>query len=250
MENYFKWRVARAQKFLSLTKKCLSLKDKIVLDLGCGEGPLSFLLYKAQAKVHAIDISDQALKNMRKFTKNMRIDIKKAPSENLPYKNNFFNVIFSFDVLEHVRDVKKTYNEMNRCLKKGGYIFLEITPYYALVTGHHLYDFTLLPVQYLPKKLMKWLILKKKPSKLNPILIKKPSKFGTPQRAWEQFISLNKLSIAKVRKLAYKNNLKLLKENFIFKIPSLLETKINWIKYLGPLKEIIPMSYQAVLKKK
>lgn len=249
MKNYFKWRVNRAGEFLKLTKSCFSLKNKNVLDLGCGEGPLSYLLYKNKARVHAVDVSDKAISKMKKLTKNMKIDIRKAFGENLPYKNNFFDVIFAFDMLEHVKDVEKTFSEMHRCLKKGGYIFLEITPYYSLITGHHLYDFTLLPAQYLPKKLMKIWILRKKPSKLNQTLWKKPSKFTTPQQAWEQFASLNKLSISQVKKLAQKNNLKLLKENFVFKIPSLFETNINWIKYFGFLKEIIPMSYQAVYKK-
>jgi len=237
-ESYFRWRVARAKEIVLLAQKYASFRKKQILDLGCGEGPLSYLLYKKGAKVHAIDISKEALKRMRKFTKNMKINIKKAPAENLPYKDNFFDIIFTFDVIEHVKDYKKTFIEMNRCLKNGGYIFLEMTPYWALATGHHLYDFTHLPVQYLPKKLMRWWIFKKKAKGKE-----------TPKQAWEQFVSLNKISITQVRKLARKHNFKILEENFIFKIPRFLEVKINWIKNFGFLKEIIPMSYQAVFNK-
>lgn len=236
-ESYFRWRVARANEIILLAQKYTSFRKKKVLDLGCGEGPLSYLLYKKGAKVHAIDISEEALKAMKKFTKGMKIDIRKTSCENLPYQNRFFDLIFSFDVLEHVQDYKKSFAEMKRCLKRKGYIFLEMTPYYAF-TGHHLYDFTFLPVQYLPKRLMKWWILRKKPSQMD-----------TPKQAWNQFLSLNKISISQVRKLAQKHNFKILEENFIFKIPPLLETKINWIKYFGFFKEIVPMSYQAVLEK-
>jgi len=237
-ENYFRWRLIRADKIILLAQKHTSFQGKEVLDFGCGQGPLSYLLYQKKAKVHAIDISDKALKAMRKFTLKMKIDIKKTYNEKLPYKDNFFDLIFSFDVLEHVRDYKKYFSEMNRCLKKGGYVFLETTPYYALITGHHLYDFTLLPAQYLPQKLMKWWILKKKSNKKK-----------TSNQAWEQFISLNKISIAKVRELAQESNFKTREENFIFKTPQFIEIKINWIRRFGFLKEIVPMSYQAVFKK-
>lgn len=242
MEGYLKRRLRRAKGIILLSQKYTSFSGKRVLDVGCGKGPLSYLLYKKGPEVHAIDISDEFLKEMKEFTKGMKIDIKKAPNENLPFSNNFFNLIFSFDVIEHLRDYEKSFAEMNRCLKKGGYVFLEMTPYYALATGHHLYYFTFLPVQYLPRKLMKWWILRKQP-------IQSDMPNNTPEQAWDQFISLNKIYIAKLRQLAPKNNFEILEENFIFKIPGLFETKINWIRHFGFLKEMIPMAYQAVFKK-
>lgn len=237
-ENYFRWRVSRAKDFLQLTKEYLSLRDKSVLDFGCGEGSLSYLLCEKGAKVFAIDVSEKYLKALKKNLKNLPIDARTAGGEKLPFKNDSFEAIFNFDVLEHVQNIKKAFSEMKRCLKKGGYIFLEMTPYWSFATGHHLYDFTHLPVQYLPKNLIKNWIFRKKS---NPI--------DTPQTAWQQFCNLNKITISQIRGQAEKNKLKILEENFIFKIPPIFETKINWIKYFGPLKETIPMSYQAVLKK-
>ena len=235
VENYFEWRLTRVSKIISHTKKYTSLSNKQVLDIGCGEGPLSYSLYKEKAGVHAIDIFLGIIKN---FTKGMNINIIKATNEMLPYKDKFFDIIFSFDVIEHVRDYDKSFSEMNRCLKKKGYIFLETTPYYSLVAGHHLYNFSFLPAQYLPKEFMKWWILRKKPNKRD-----------TPVEAWKQFEDLNKITISKVRKLAKKYNLKILEEKFIFKYPELFEININWIKYFGFVKEIVTMSYQAVLIK-
>jgi 2-polyprenyl-3-methyl-5-hydroxy-6-metoxy-1,4-benzoquinol methylase len=238
VENYFKWRLTCVSEIIKLAKKYTPLSNKQVLDIGCGEGPLSYSLYKEKAEVHAIDIPNIFLERIKNFTKGMNINIIKASNEMLPYKDKFFDIIFSFDVMEHVRDYDKSFSEMNRCLKRKGYIFLEMSPYYSLVAGHHLYNFSFLPAQYLPKKFMKWWILRKKPNKRD-----------TPVEAWKQFEYLNKISISKLRKLAKKYNLKILEENFIFKYPELFEININWIKYFGFLKEIIPMSYQAVLIK-
>jgi len=128
---------------------------------------------------------------------------------------------------------------MNRCLKKEGFVFLEMAPYYSLISGHHLYTYTFLPAQYLPKSFVKWWLFKKKPNKTD-----------TPQSRWESFITLNKITVSHFKKLAVKNGFKILEENYIFKVPEKFSIKINWIKYFGFLKEMIPMSYQAVLVKK
>jgi 2-polyprenyl-3-methyl-5-hydroxy-6-metoxy-1,4-benzoquinol methylase len=45
----------------------------------------------------------------------------------LPFKNNFFDVVTAFDVIEHVKDYKKAIKNIFRVLKPNG-IFLLSTP--------------------------------------------------------------------------------------------------------------------------
>jgi len=53
---------------------------------------------------------------------------KYADLQAMPYPDNFFDVLLSSDVLEHVRDYKKALSEIYRVLKPGGLMLLQI-PY-------------------------------------------------------------------------------------------------------------------------
>ena len=238
LKLYFRWKVQRAAKLVALAKRYCQLNDKNILEVGCGFGPIAANLNPKKSKIYSIDPSIKSLALFKKFNPDKKINVKIANNENLPFVKSFFEVIFSFDSFEHVKNPNKSMQEMSRVLKKNGYLFLEATPYFSLIAGHHLYNFTLLPAQFLPKKFIKWLIFKKKAYQIR-----------SPQDAWETFISLNKISINKIKKLAIMNKFKIIEENYIIKIPSLLEIKINWIKYLPIFRELLTMSYQLILQK-
>lgn len=234
LKLYFKWRVRRATKLVVLAKRYCQFNNKNILEVGCGFGPIAANLNPKKSKIYSIE----SLKLFKKFNPNKKINVKMASNEDLPFVKSFFDVIFSFDSFEHVQNPNKSMEEMSRVLKKNGYVFLEATPYFSLIAGHHLYNFTLLPAQFLPKQFIKWLIFKKKAYPVR-----------SPQDAWETFIGLNKISINKIRKLAVMNKFKIIEENYIIKIPKLFEIKINWIKYVPIVREIITMSYQLILQK-
>lgn len=54
----------------------------------------------------------------------------------LPYPNNYFDVIVSNAVLEHVSDVKSCLKEMNRIIKPGGIAYHVLHNYYSLTGAH------------------------------------------------------------------------------------------------------------------
>ena len=49
--------------------------------------------------------------------------------ESLPFKDESFNVISTYQTLEHVQSHKKCFEEFNRVLKRGGYIFIRCPDY-------------------------------------------------------------------------------------------------------------------------
>jgi ubiquinone/menaquinone biosynthesis C-methylase UbiE len=49
-------------------------------------------------------------------------DIRVADAENLPYKDNYFDFIYSWGVLHHTPDTQKAIDEAFRVLKSGGEI--------------------------------------------------------------------------------------------------------------------------------
>lgn len=101
-------------------------KNKIVLDAGCGGGRYSAAISSMGAsKVFAVDYGSYGLKVAKKnFCKDKKIIFKKADILNLPFKKNFFDVVFSNGVIHHSENVIKGLSEIVRVCKPGGMIWL------------------------------------------------------------------------------------------------------------------------------
>ena len=98
-------------------KKCNRL-----LDVGCGDGVLSFFLKGKVLRIYGIDKSEGDLKIAKKrgvFTK--KIDLER---ENLPYQDSFFDFVTCLDVIEHIKDPHGLVKEIYRVLKNGGRLII------------------------------------------------------------------------------------------------------------------------------
>jgi ubiquinone/menaquinone biosynthesis C-methylase UbiE/uncharacterized protein YbaR (Trm112 family) len=146
IESYFgnEWRV-NVCKFLGSTKAdrellqetflallgCKTLKDlenifsnaETCLDAGCGVGWIEdlFNVYP-KTKWFAIDIS-QAIEDAYERTKKMpNILTAQADVFNLPFRENYFDIVFSNGVIHHTANPKKAFSNLCRYLKPGGLI--------------------------------------------------------------------------------------------------------------------------------
>ncbi len=99
-----------------------------LLDIGCGGGMLTESLpyYFPKASIFGCDISKTAIKYAARFGSG-KVKYSEIRKNRFPYKDNFFDVCISFDVLEHVPDVDFFLREVKRVLKKNGK-FLLIVP--------------------------------------------------------------------------------------------------------------------------
>ena len=103
--------------------KKLSKDSKKILDLGCGEGTkLNFLVGKGKKGV-GVDISTLAVKlGNRQYP---HLNFVKADLEELPFKDNQFDLTYSAFVLEHLDDPVKVINEAIRVTEpKGKLVFI------------------------------------------------------------------------------------------------------------------------------
>lgn len=96
-----------------------------LLDIGCNYG---FFLKVCEPyfKTYGIDISQFAVTQARNNVERSSItlgDLEKG----LPYKDETFNVVTAFDIIEHIKDYGKLLKEIIRTLKPGG-VFLLTTP--------------------------------------------------------------------------------------------------------------------------
>jgi SAM-dependent methyltransferase len=91
------------------------------LDIGCGQG---FLLNAVSAsETFGIDISRKAIEGARHRT-NARLCL--GIIEELPFPNDFFDVVTGMGVMEHFLDSATATQEVARVLRKGGYYILLI----------------------------------------------------------------------------------------------------------------------------
>lgn len=97
--------------------------DKIILDIGCG--PRGSLEWADMAKERiGLDPLVDKYKTLRNL--NHKMDYVNSAAENIPFDDNYFDVVCSFNSLDHVDDLNKVISEIKRILKPGG-IFLLIT---------------------------------------------------------------------------------------------------------------------------
>jgi len=99
-----------------------------VLDVGCGGGNIArgIKKYRPDLEVYGIDISQKAI-NVAK-SRSGKVTFSVAPSEKIPFPDNYFDMVTMYDVLEHVDDPLLVLKEVRRVLKDSGvfHIFLPL----------------------------------------------------------------------------------------------------------------------------
>jgi ubiquinone/menaquinone biosynthesis C-methylase UbiE len=105
---------------LNLLKKELNFTSQKILDMGCGVGTFLEKFSKLGADVFGIDVDERKIKIAKKNFPNVQV----AFAEKLPFDNNYFDLVFSHEVLEHVQDDQKAVDEALRVLKQGGKLII------------------------------------------------------------------------------------------------------------------------------
>lgn len=109
-------RYAIAQEFV---------KDKIVLDIASGAGYGSNLLAANAKEVIGVDISLQDIENSKvKYEKTSNLSYCVGSVLNIPFENNKFDVVVSFETLEHITEHDLMIYEIKRVLKTDGILII------------------------------------------------------------------------------------------------------------------------------
>jgi len=99
-------------------------KDKIVLDLGCNIGYGTNILSNHAKTIFGVDISSNAIQTAKETYQNSNINFKYFDGNTLPFEDNKFDLIVSFQVIEHIVDYNIYLNEMKRVLSPDGNVIL------------------------------------------------------------------------------------------------------------------------------
>lgn len=101
-----------------------------ILDIGCGTGQVVHRLEKAGFNPKGIEVSQANLDIASNFTSNCQF----YNGTSIPFDDDHFDVVGSFNVLEHVENPEGFIKEMVRVTKPGGNIVLS-SPNFLRVLG-------------------------------------------------------------------------------------------------------------------
>jgi|MDSY01.1.fsa_nt_gb ubiquinone/menaquinone biosynthesis C-methylase UbiE/uncharacterized protein YbaR (Trm112 family) len=97
-----------------------SLKDKWVLDVGCGSGRFAEIALKAGAYVVALDYSSAVDACWDNLKDHSRLTVVQGDIYCLPFEASYFDFVYSLGVLQHTPDVEAAFKSLPRVLKKNG----------------------------------------------------------------------------------------------------------------------------------
>ena len=97
---------------------------KKILDLGVGLGRHSIFFAQKGFDVSGIDISEYAVNRLKEISdkNNLNIDVRQANMLKLPFDDNSFDVVFSYNVIYHTdtKGFDTVLSEIKRVLRSGG----------------------------------------------------------------------------------------------------------------------------------
>ncbi|MDT0676806.1 class I SAM-dependent methyltransferase [Autumnicola musiva] len=107
------------EPFFEIAKNLINSKDK-VLDIGAGNG--NFADFCNHKDIYLFEGNPSSVKYLNSKYKN--VFLGELPE--LPFKDDFFDVIHMSHVIEHLQpqEVYETLKEFNRCCKSGGTIII------------------------------------------------------------------------------------------------------------------------------
>lgn len=88
--------------------------NSAILEIGAGDGWQAEQISKHCPRIYAVDVEN------RHNTSDLHFPVSLYDGITIPFENQFFDVIYSSNVLEHVVEIEILQKEMHRVLKPGG----------------------------------------------------------------------------------------------------------------------------------
>jgi SAM-dependent methyltransferase len=137
VEDTYWWYVGMRSIFLSLLDgQYKSRTDLKILDAGCGTGAMLSHL-RPYGEVVGVDLSSEALR-LAKKREVEGCELVQSSLTDLPFVDEAFDLITSFDVICCIDDDELAFGEVSRVLRPGGRVILNLPAYNPLRSEHDL----------------------------------------------------------------------------------------------------------------
>lgn len=106
------------------------IRDKVILDAGCGSGRWSKYIVDKAKHIHLVDPSEAIFVAAKLLKDHNNVSINQASINNLPFNDEYFDFILSLGVIHHIPNMEEALINLSTKLKKRGKLLLFI--YYNL----------------------------------------------------------------------------------------------------------------------
>lgn len=128
----FFWFKAKEQLVDVLLNRAKSEKRLKILNMGAGTGD-DLSVIKQFGDIYVIDIDPNALELI---PIELIVEKKVCDACNIPYPDDFFDLVVAFDVLEHIEDDITAITEIGRVLKPDGFFVFTVPALNFLYSSH------------------------------------------------------------------------------------------------------------------
>lgn len=128
----------------------MSLQDKLVADVGCGDGIMDLgVMHRARPRrLVGFDVN---LTNTEYLARRAGeegvattdwgdLSFERSEVGRLPAEDGSFDAVFSWSAFEHIAEPIEVLSEIRRVLAPGGAFFLQLWPFYYSAKGSHLWE--------------------------------------------------------------------------------------------------------------
>jgi SAM-dependent methyltransferase len=102
-----------------------AIKDKCVLEVGCGAGRFTELLVDAGALVHSVDLSVAVEANKANIGDRPNHTVAQASVYSLPFPDKSFDIVVCLGVIQHTPSSEKTMEALWSKVKPGGWLVID-----------------------------------------------------------------------------------------------------------------------------
>lgn len=117
-------------RFLHFKKHIKNFNFKYVLDAGCGLGLYSFYIGKKYplAKIDAVDCDSEVIENDKRILDELHLKNINFFQKDLLELSEYskYDLIYSIDVLEHIKEDERVIRNIYNALKEGGIFYLHV----------------------------------------------------------------------------------------------------------------------------